>query len=304
VAFVLVLVLAITAGGTGWWFGAGPGAHATVPISIVEQQPDAARAALTALGIEVAEELEHDYSVEIAEGLIMGSDPEPGSSVRKGSTVRLIVSDGPAPTQIGVLAGLTLSQAATAIDAAGLLMDENPGYVFSEQDKDVVLTASVGDTDVSQGAEGLFKGQQVELTVSAGRLPAIQGMSFEDAAAALAEVEVSVESAPQQDYNDEVPEGAVIGIVGDDPVHPGDTVLLNVSRGPTPVDVPDIVGMNWSDAKTKLAEVGLTYEYWNTKSRQIGESDISGLATVQAIEPDGGQLPKGSAVRVRLSAFG
>jgi serine/threonine-protein kinase len=33
-AFVLVLVLAIAAGGTGWWFGAGPGAHATIPLSI------------------------------------------------------------------------------------------------------------------------------------------------------------------------------------------------------------------------------------------------------------------------------
>jgi serine/threonine-protein kinase len=300
VAFVLVLALAIAAGGTGWWFGAGPGAHETIPISIIEQQPDAARAALTALGIEVAEELEHDYSVEIAEGLIMGSDPEPGSSVRKGSTVTLIVSDGPAPTQIGVLAGLTLSQAAAAIDAAGLLMDENPGYVFSEQDKDVVLTASVGDTDVSQGAEGLFKGQQVELTVSAGRLPAIQGMSFEDAAAALADVEVSVESAPQQDYNDDVPEGAVIGIVGDDPVHPGDTVLLNVSRGPTPVDVPDILGRKWIEARDALSAVGLKFEYWNATSRVLGESGIDEV-TVERVSPDvGTSVPKGSVIRVKL----
>jgi serine/threonine-protein kinase len=199
-----------------------------------------------------------------------------------------------------VLAGLTLSQAAAAIDAAGLLMDENPGYVFSEQDKDVVLTASVGDTDVSQGAEALFKGQQVELTVSAGRLPAIQGMSFEDAAAALAEVEVSVESAPQQDYNDEVPEGAVIGIVGDEPVHPGDTVLLNVSRGPTPVDVPDILGRKWVEARDALSAVGLKFEYWNATSRVLGESGIDEV-TVERVSPDvGTSVPKGSVIRVKL----
>jgi len=300
-AFVLVLVLAIAAGGTGWWFGAGPGAHATIPDSILEQQPDAARATLTALGVEVAEELEHGHSVDIAEGLIMGSDPEPGSSVRKGSTVTLIVSDGPAPTTIGALAGLTLAQAEAAITGAGLLMDDEPVYVFSDQDEDIVLAASVGETDVAQGAEGLFEGQQVELTVSAGRLPSIQGLSFADAAAALAAVRVNVQSEPQQDYHDEVPKDTVIGIVGDDPVHPDDTVLLSVSLGPTPVDVPDIVGMNWIAAKQKLAEVGLNYEYWNNNSKLIGET-LPGIATVQQIDPEDGQLPKGSPVRVRLSA--
>jgi serine/threonine-protein kinase len=300
-AFVLVLVLAIAAGGTGWWFGAGPGAHATIPISIVEQQPDVARAALTKLGIEVAEELTHDHSIDVEAGLIMGSDPEPGSSVRKGSTVKLIVSDGPAPTQIGALAGVSLAQAQTAIETAGLLMDDEPVFVFSEKDKDIVLSASVGDTDVSDGAEGLFEGQQVELTVSAGQLPEITGLTFDEAAAELAKFDVNVESAPQENYSDDVPKGAVIGIVGDDAVHPNDTVLLNVSLGPEPVDVPDIVGLNWIAAKQKLADVGLSYEYWNNNSKLIGES-LPGIATVQAIDPEGGQVPKGSPVRVRLSA--
>ncbi|HET8896481.1 MAG TPA: PASTA domain-containing protein, partial [Protaetiibacter sp.] len=303
-AFVLVLVLAITAGGTGWWFGAGPGAHATIPISIVEQQPDVARAALTKLGIEVAEELTHDHSIDVEAGLIMGSDPEPGSSVRKGSTVTLIVSDGPAPTQIGALAGLSLAQAQTAIETAGLLMDDEPVFVFSDKDTDIVLTASVGDTDVSEGAEGLFEGQRVELTVSAGKLPAIQGLTFDEAVAELAKVDVNVESAPQENYSDDVAKGAVIGIVGQDAVHPNDTVLLNVSLGREPVDVPDIVGMSWPAAKQKLADAGLTYEYWNGPSKTIGEGDAAGIATVQAADPEGGQLPKGSAVRVRLSVFG
>jgi serine/threonine-protein kinase len=301
-AFALVLVLAVAAGGTGWWFGAGPGAHVTIPTSIVNTQPDAARAALTSLGVEVADELRHDHSVDVAAGLIMGSDPEPGASVRKGSTVTLVISDGPAPTTIDALAGLPLAEARSAIEAAGLIADDDPEYVFNDQAEDTVLTAFVGDTDVSQGgAEGLFQGQTVELKVSAGALPAIQGRSFDEAKAALEAVEVNVEPGPQELYDDNVPEGAVIGIDGQTEVHPRDTVLINVSLGPTPVDVPDIVGMNWIAAKEKLAEVGLTFEYWNTNSKLIGEG-LPGIATVQQIDPASGQLPKGSPVRVKLAA--
>jgi beta-lactam-binding protein with PASTA domain len=144
----------------------------------------------------------------------------------------------------------------------------------------------------------------VALRVSAGVLPTIAGSSFEEAKAALDEVEVFVESAPQELYSDEVAKGVVIGIDGSPTVRPGDTVLLNVSLGPEPVDVPAIVGMNWPAAKQALADAGLDFEYWNENSRRIGSSEIAGFATVQAIDPDGGQLPKGSKVRVRLSAFG
>lgn len=303
-AFVLVLVLAAGAGVTGWWFGNGPGAHVTLPDSIVAAEPEAARAVLVELGVEVAEELVHDHSLDVPEGLVMGSDPAPGESVRKGSLVTLIVSDGPAPTRIGALVGLELSDARAAIEAAGLVLDENIDRVFNDQAVDVVLAATIGETDVSQGADGLFEGQQLALKVSAGPLPAVQGLSFDEAAAALAAVEVHVESAPQELYSDDIPAGAVIGIDGGGEIRPGETVLLNVSLGPEPVDVPDIVGMAWTAAKQKLAEVGLGFEYWNDRSRDIGEGEVSRLATVQAIEPNGGQLRKGEKVRVRLSVFG
>jgi serine/threonine-protein kinase len=303
-AFVLVLVLAIAAGGTGWWFGAGPGAHVTIPTSIVNTQPDAARAALTSLGVEVAGELKHDYSIDVAAGLIMGSDPEPGASVRKGSTVELIVSDGPAPTTIGALAGLSLADAQSAIETAGLVMGEDPVYVFDAHEKDTVLAASIeaGDApiDVSQGADGLFQGQRVDLKVSAGPLPDYQGKSFDEAAAALATVDVHVESTPQEMYNDEVPEGAVIGIDAQGDIHPGDTVLLNVSMGPEPVNVPDILGRTWYEARKTLSDMGLDFEYWNLKSSLLGEGAPSD-AVVEQVSPDvGTSVKKGSKIKVKL----
>jgi serine/threonine-protein kinase len=295
-AFVLVLVLAIAAGGAGWWFGAGPGAHVTIPTSIVKEQPDAARAALTALGVEVADELEHDHSVDVEAGLIMGSDPEPGASVRKGSTVTLIVSDGPAPTTVGVLAGLTLTQAQAEIEAAGLVMDDDPEYVFGEQAKDVVLTAFIGDTDVSQGgAEGLFQGQAVRLKVSAGPLPSIQGLTIDEATAELAKYEVDADPSPQEQYSDDVAEGKVIGIVEQGEIHPGGTVLLSVSLGPEPVVVPEVIGETWAVAKQQLLDVGFKLDY------NAFVDNAPSFFTVKSVDPaPGSSQPKGTTLKVRF----
>jgi len=298
-AFVLVLVLAIAAGATGWWFGAGPGAHVTIPASIKGQTPDAARAALEELGLEVSDTTEV-YSLDVDAGLVVDTDPPLGSSIRKGTPLTLEVSKGPSPTSIGALAGIPLTDAETAIAAAGLVMDDAVDRVFSDQDPDIVLAASIGDVDVSQGADGLFEGQKVDLKASAGKLPDIQGKTFDQAVTALAEVDVQVQADPELVYNDDIPEGGVIGISAEGEIRPHDTVLLRVSRGPEPVPVPEIVGLSWYEARTKLAEAGLDFEYWNTKSRVLGES-LPSEVTVEEISPEeGAEVRKGTKIKVRL----
>ncbi len=303
-AFVLVLVLALAAGGAGWWFGAGPGAHVTIPESIKNLAPDAATAQLAELGIEVADTTE-GWSLDVPAGLVMETDPALGSSIRKGTPVTLIVSKGPQPTTIGQLAGLALADADALLDQAGLLRGETPDYVFSDQPKDVVLAAAVTvdgtPVDVSQGSDALFEGQTVDLRVSAGVLPAIAGMSVDDARAALTEAGLVVEEGVQRNYSESVAKDAVIGLVDPGELRPADRVILDVSDGPPPVDVPDIVGTNWVDAKKRLTDAGLKYEYWNGPSKAIGESNVAGFAIVQQIDPASGQVDKGSTIRVRLS---
>jgi beta-lactam-binding protein with PASTA domain/tRNA A-37 threonylcarbamoyl transferase component Bud32 len=294
-AFVLVLVLTVAAGTTGWWFGAGPGAHVTIPESIVTAQPDAARAELVALGVNVADELDHKHSLDVAEGLVMGTDPAPGESVRKGSLVTLIVSDGPAPTSIGALVGMELGDAREALTKAGLEVNDQIDRVFSDKAEDVVLAASIGDLDVSQGADGLFEGQQVALQVSAGVLPGVAGSTFEDAKAALEAVDVFVESAPQEAYNDDVQKGHVINIDGAPTVRPGDTVLLNVSLGPEPVDVPHVIGDTWAVAKQKLLDAGFRLDY---------NAFVDGAPSffkVSSVDPAPGTTqPKGTTLKIRF----
>jgi len=296
VAAVLVPLLALAGGGAGWWFGAGPGAHATIPASIVNAKPETARAALEDLGFEVGEELEHGYSVEVPAGLIMDSDPAPGASVRIGSPVTLMVSDGPAPTSIGALAGRPLADVDADIEAAGLERDPDIDRIFSDEDEDIVLAATVGDVDISDGAaDGLYRGQTVTLTVSAGQLPPLRGKSFDEAVAALEAVGVHVQSAPQERYNDEIPEGGVIGIDGDAEIRPDDTVLLNVSRGPEPVEVPQVIGDTWAVAKQKLEDAGFRLDY-------NGFVDAApSFFTVRSVDPaPGTSQPKGTTLRIRF----
>ena len=295
-AFVLVLLLAVTAGGVGWWFGAGPGAHVTIPQSIVNTQPADARATLEDLGIDVAEEVREVNSVDVPTGAVVGSDPEVGTSIRRSTVVTLLVSIGPAPTTVPALAGMTLTDATTAIDDAGLLLDDAIVFQFSEQEKDVVLTATVDGTDISGGSDALFEGQTVALVVSAGILPAIAGDTIETATAKLVEAGLEVDPDPQRTRHETIPKDMVIGLVEQGVIHPGDKVILTVSDGPPLVVVPNVVGETWAVAKPKLEEAGFKLDY-------NGFVDAApSFFTVTSIEPGvGTEQPKGSTIKVKFS---
>lgn len=295
-AFSLVLLLTIVAGGVGWWFGAGPGAHVTIPTSIVNMQPEAARAELEALGIEVAKDVEQVNSVDVPLGAVAGSDPAPGTSIRKSTPVTLQVSLGPAETTIAPLTGMTLAAATTAIDDAGLLLDDNIVYQFSDKEEDVVLTAAVGQTDISGGSTQLFEGQTVKLVVSAGILPSIAGDTVEAATAKLEAAGLKVDPSAQRSRDEAIPKDLVIGIVDQGVVSPDDTVILNVSDGPPLVVVPSVVGDTWAVAKPKLEEAGFKLDY-------NGFVDAApSFFSVTSIEPGAGtEQPKGSTIKVKFS---
>ena len=61
-------------------------------------------------------------------------------------------------------------------------------------------------------------------------------------------------------------------------LHPGDSVKLQISDGPAPVAVPNIVGMTWAKAKPMLDAAGLKYSYdhgadWTAARPHLREVD-------------------------------
>jgi serine/threonine-protein kinase len=79
----------------------------------------------------------------------------------------------------------------------------------------------------------------------------------------------------------------------------GATLTVVVSEGPTLVDLPaDLVGMTADDAAAALEAVGLTAEQVPTRREDVDEGVVVGFADGDP----GGQVPKGSTVRLAVSS--
>ncbi|MBO1738675.1 Stk1 family PASTA domain-containing Ser/Thr kinase [Leifsonia sp. TF02-11] len=295
--FALVLVLAAVAGGTGWYFGSGPGSLVTVP-NVVSQAPAAATATLTNLGFKTAQAQE--YSVTVPAGQVSSTDPKAGASAGRGSTVTLRISQGPKPVTILPLAGKTLDVATSEITGVGAKV----GDAVKQFDPKVPANTVISATRASDGSDisgggGYFEAATVNLVVSVGPVPDVAGMSVSDAQAALQKVGLLTTAGPQS-YSDTVDKGNVIAAQAqkEGPVHPGDTLALETSKGPEPVPVPDVVGQTWDKAKAALQAAGFQLKY------SAAADLLPGAFVVSKVSPAAGtQAPKGSTVTVNFAGF-
>ncbi|SEH98240.1 MULTISPECIES: Stk1 family PASTA domain-containing Ser/Thr kinase [unclassified Leifsonia] len=294
--FALVLLLAGAAAGTGWYFGAGPGSLVTVP-NVVNAAPAAATAQLQKLGFKTAQAQE--YSTTVATGMVSSTDPRAGIPAGRGSTVTLRISQGPKPITIPALAGKTVDAAKSAITGAGAKVGAVAQQFDAKVPANTVLSATRADNnaDISGGGP-YFEAAAVNLVVSAGSIPDVSGKSVADASAILSKVQLLTSAGPQS-YSDTIPEGDVIAAQPQhQPVRPGDTLLLETSKGPEPVTVPDVVGKTWDVAKKALTDAGFQLKY----------SPIADVAppafVVSKISPGAGtQQAKGSTITVNFAGF-
>jgi beta-lactam-binding protein with PASTA domain len=291
--FALIVVIAALLGTAGWYFGAGPGSQVAVPV-LVSATPEDAAAQLEALDLSV--ESGTAYSLDIPAGLIVSTDPGDGARVDKGTTVTLNVSQGPQPITLPELAGLTPDAATAAITDLGAV----PGAVdeiFSNSVDAGLLIYATRDsdgTDLSQGGDA-FEGSVINYTVSLGDVTDVTGESLDDAIDLLAEQGL-VGQAGEETYSASVPEGDVISAApgASGPIRAGSPITLTVSRGPEPVEVPDVVGVGWSEAKQTLIDLGFDLSY------NPGADAIAALLSVASTDPAAGtSLPLGSTITLK-----
>lgn len=296
---VLVLLLAGLAGGTGWWFGSGPGSLVAVP-DVTGSSLDEATTALAAQSLVAVPG--EDYSRDVAAGLAIRTEPGTGERVEKDSRVTVVISLGPASHDIGALSGMSLDEATRTLEQLYITSSGDPSQVFTDTPAGSVVAASItpprgGDAvDCTKGCAA-FEGSTVSFEVSAGAIPDVSGRSVGDATSALAAVKLSVTT--DEEYNDDVAEGKVIRVTeSESPVRPGDTVTLVVSKGPEPIAIPsDVVGSTIRDAVDTLEALGfkvnagiedgdlpLGFKYWD-------------VYKVRATNPKAGtSAPKGSTI--------
>jgi len=121
---------------------AGPQSR-VIPEVGLGTDPDAFIATLEGAGVGVEQSRAFDDEVAVDEFITI--DPAPGTAVERGSTVTVVISDGPLPIPIPPTAGLTLGDALDRLDADGFLAGELLGSANA--------ACSVVGTDPPTGAE-------------------------------------------------------------------------------------------------------------------------------------------------------
>ncbi|MBC9732118.1 Stk1 family PASTA domain-containing Ser/Thr kinase [Nocardioides marmotae] len=121
---------------------------------------DEAQDALAELKLEFGGSTQR-WSEDVPQGVVLASDPKPGTTLRPGSVVDLVVSKGRKPIKVKDWTGEDADTARQRMEAQGLVVE-----VTGEEHSDEVAEGDV----ISQDPVGatLFKGDTVELVVSLG----------------------------------------------------------------------------------------------------------------------------------------
>ena len=297
----IIVAIAAFTGGAFLWMAQQPAEPELAMIDDVRGlEVPVATAQLMTQGFTVSSSIAEKYDEDIAEGLVLGTDPEAGVEVEVGSEVGLIVSLGPAPVAMPAIIGLSLEAATELLEERGFTVgDIDREFSRVQPEKQVLQATDEAGIPIGPGTE-LAVGTVVNLLVSAGEIPDVTGLPLDQARAALEAVGLVGLPSGDGAFSDTVPLGSVISqdVPVGEVVKPGDTIALTVSRGPELVTIPPVLGQNVVIARNTLEELGFTVRV--RPQAQEGVDPVEELSVVTAVEPSvGQQVPKGTEVTLR-----
>ncbi|HEV7148092.1 MAG TPA: Stk1 family PASTA domain-containing Ser/Thr kinase [Pedococcus sp.] len=118
------------------------------------------------------------YSDTVPQGLVVSVDPVPGTSLKRGAPVNLVVSKGRQPIPVTDFTGQPAAAAVDALTRAGLKVDAT-----QQENSDTVPKGNVIRQSPSGGT--LYRGEQVTLVVSKGpvmvKVPDVTGKQADEA---------------------------------------------------------------------------------------------------------------------------
>lgn len=157
---------------------------------VVGMTQEEATAAITGAGLMLGA-VTQEYSADVAEGKVVSSTPKAGQTVNHSTAVAIVVSKGRQPATVPDVTGMTVADATTTLQAAGLALGTT-----TEAFSDSVDNGRVISSDPAAQAPGYFHGDGVDLVVSKGpemvSVPDVSGMSQAEATAALQGAGLSV----------------------------------------------------------------------------------------------------------------
>ena len=284
-----VIVTIAGAGVAGWWLAVGPGTYSPTP-DVVGQTFDEATATLAAEGLAI-EATAEQYSETIPAGSVLTTDPGPGEGIAASGTVGVVVSLGAERYAVPDVRGSTPKEATEAIVSAGLA---SGGRVEAFDDQ--VPTGQVASTDPPMG-DPVPVDTPVDLIVSKGPEPVeLADITGKKQAVAIKRLEqAGVQVSAVKEFSESVAQGRVVSMApkAATVVDSGSTVKIVVSKGPPPVEVPDLIDRRQDNAVAELERLGLVAE--------IDDGAVTRLNRVFDQSPSPGELvPRGTTVILRI----
>lgn len=254
----------------------------------------------TLQGLDLKVRTASETSDEVDAGLVIRTDPTAGTFVPTESFVTVYVSTGAQEVGVPDVIGENVDVARARIEADGFSVGAVEYELTEDVDENIVIRQDPG------GGATAAPGSDVALVVSSGpfsiEVPDVSGKTAETAQIELqrAGFETIVR---EEEPSSEVLEGFVIDTnptAGQ--IVPRDaTIILVVSTGPEPVNVPNLEGLTTGQAESRLNELGLLLVVSNDTVEVPIDSGLIGNVAEQS--PSAGtEAEVGTEVVVRLGA--
>jgi serine/threonine-protein kinase len=269
----------------------------TVP-RVVGETEQAAILALHRAGLQANPTLA--ASVRVATGLVVTQSPPAGSDARKGSTVKIVVSGGPANVALPDVHGLHPTEASARLHGAGFIPE-----IRNTANATVPVGIVIG-TEPPAGTVDR-QGSTVTVLVSSGptliTVPDLTGETLSSAQAAIANAGLANGAVTRQPSSSQSP-GTVLSQEPKAGTEVRSNTKINVVVAEAPkakkVAVPTVVGTSELTAEEALERAGLGS---SVSSVVTGESADVGKVLRQS--PSGGtHIPKGATVKLFVGVSG
>jgi beta-lactam-binding protein with PASTA domain len=248
-------------------------------------------------GLFVIRQVEHSDTVD--QGIAIRTEPPAGEMVEMGTEINLFISAGTERIPVPPVVGLRLEAARQEITDAGLEVGDVTQRPDPDFDQGIVIESNpVAGVEIGSAIP-------VHLVVSSGpeevTVPEVTDMSERDAITELTRLGLLFNV--DEEFSDSVARGIVIR---QDPAAGteatvGDTVLLVVSLGPEPVEVPDLSNMTEQEARQALEGRNLVINVSNG-TQPVADPAQDGRVVNQ--EPSAGTtVNQGDTVTVTLGEY-
>jgi eukaryotic-like serine/threonine-protein kinase len=285
---VVLLVLLLAAGGAAatWHYVIAPIQQVPSLDGVHEAE---ARETLAALGLELDVTGTRDDR-SVAEGAILEQDPPPGTELRSGETVSVVLSGGPSTVTMPTVTNLPLEE------ATELLEGEPYFFTIARVDEShsdtvpagiVIGQAPSADVELRQDAEVLL---HISLGIEQVVVPDLSELDRDAAEAALTEAQLTFDFS--EEYSDAVPtRGQVISqsLEAGVEVDKGTAVSVVVSKGALTIPVPNVRGKPIDTAVAELRALDLDPRVITQPIPRIGPFRRGEAGLVEEQSPPPGQ---------------